>query len=342
MRFVDKFDWNITPLPVCQHGTDLSISFYIFNKWYGGDPREQHLFQSYIHEAIMAYRQLIHHTNILDCGRVRFFVDAKCADRVLPVFQAAGIEQLLVWIDVARGIQLSGYIPYLDHESVEPCRYRFHCDSDFWWCAPKTNHIFDWQALCNLLDQVPGNHIFGKEIYKRNIDYVAYFGQHLPTMEENMQRAKEIINKLYCYRPPEHFRKIIETPLEELELETDVSPLESVAGWFLGFRKDSQALRTLQECWELIGHDIVSDEGFIAVLLHNYPEICIHDIFYDASKQNPYPIFEFALDNIFQTTECGVLNVGSREVTATDELTAQKLERIFNGIRTSSHRYLRA
>lgn len=329
MRFIDRFDKDIRQLPLCPNGTDISISFYIFNKWYGKAQEWQHLFESYIYEAIMAYRQLMTHTNIADCGSVRFFVDTKCADAVLPVFRQAGIDPLIVWIDVPQGIQLSGYLPYLDHQELEPCRYRFHCDSDFWWVAPKTRRIFDFQSLCNQLDCVQGNNLFGREIYKRNIDYLHYFGQHLDTMEEIKERATIVINKLFKNRPSKTFRSIIETNIADLEVETEVSPLKSMAGWFLGVRKGSQALKTLQACWQLYKDDIVSDEGFIAILLYKYPEVDTDNIFYDANKQQLNPIYEFCLDNVYETHEVGIINVGSREVSNLDDDKAKQLMGLF-------------
>lgn len=329
MRFIDRFDRDVDSMPVCPNGTDISISFYIFNKWYGKEAGQQHLFESYIYEALIAYQQLITRTNIQECGRVRFFVDAKCAEAVLPVFHQAGLDRLIVWIDVPEGIQLSGYIPYLDHEEVAPCRYRFHCDSDFWWVAPRTRRIFDWEAFCNHLDSVPGNNLFGREIYKRNIDYLHYFGQHLDSMEAICERAHVVINKLFKNKPSKVFRSIIETPVETLETETEVSPLKSMAGWFFGVRKGSQALKTLQSCCDLYGNDIVSDEGFIAILLYKYPEIGTYDIFYDSTLKQLNPIYEFCIDNIYKTHECGIINVGCREISHLDDESAKQLMELF-------------
>ena len=139
MRFIEYLPIIDEKLQVCPDGTDIAISYYLFNKGTTPDhPNGEHFSTiNYAHEAAYAYKQLIECTNIAECGRVRFFMARQCKAEMMPYFQKIGLESLVVEINVPIGVRLSGYIPQLSHEELTPCRYRFHNDTDLWWITQK-------------------------------------------------------------------------------------------------------------------------------------------------------------------------------------------------------------
>lgn len=323
MRFIDRFDRNFQRQPQPRIiNPDVCVSFYLFDKWHGKPEADPRFFESYVHETYLAYRQLMQHTNIMKCGQVIIFVDSRCVDRVQEILSPSGLDTLICPISVGTdGIRLSGYIPYFDFDDT--CRYHFHLDTDLWWIAPRTRRIFDWETLCHHLDLIPGNCLFGRGIQKRGVDWLHYFGQHLDTLREIEETASAVLDLIFEDDLPDNFSKVLEGCDEVLSID-------SAAGWLVGVRQNSQAAETLQSCWNTYGSEIVSDEGFYAILLEKYPEIWVHDIFYDPQfNVNPYPIYELAIDNVFETYEVGPLNVGAREISEGDEAVVEKLKGLF-------------
>ena len=135
MRFINDLPIIENKLPVCENlNPDISISYYLFNKNTSPEnPTGEGLSViDYAYEAAYAYRQLLKHTNIQECGRVRFFMDRRCEGQIRPYFEKIGLDSLITLIDVPFGVRLSGYLPCISHEDVADCRYRFQSDSDLW------------------------------------------------------------------------------------------------------------------------------------------------------------------------------------------------------------------
>lgn len=166
---------------------------------------------------------------------------------------------------------------------------------------------------------IPGNFVFGKQIKKRASDWLHYFGCHLDTIEDIWERAEQVLNKIFESAPPAPFSDLLHTPIAILEAETEPLPLQSIAGWFVGVRNGSQAHRVLLNTYLSIGKEVVSDEGFYALMLHLNPHINIYEVFHPCTSS--YPIYEFALSNIFETVECGAINVGAQEISNAENIT---------------------
>lgn len=336
MRFSNTLPLIECRLPTVPDTPDrnvCSLTFYIFNKGVTAENTgEGHDYFLYAKEAAYAYRQLVRNTNILDCGRVRFFVDRRCAAKVEPYFRAIGIESLIVWIDVPTGVRLSNYIAHFDDPSIADCRYNFHCDTDFWFInLLEKKKGFDWQRLCDTLDEVLffDTYLLGMPIEKPNFDYLCYYGQHLAE-DQLTDRAKQVFIETFGEKIPTPFSDIVDVSIETLKANRHLSALQSIAGWFVGLKNGSLAKKRLIERYRIHGDNYPSDEGFYALYLYLEPRIERYPILVDYHLADASRVPKIDIQNITETIGYGFLNVGAHDFLHPDYAqTASRLKEYF-------------
>lgn len=315
MRFINLLPVIEESLPVCPEGTDISVSYYLFNKWTSQDAPDNvdQLVLSYAHEAVYAYRQLLRHTNIEECGRVRFFMDHRCQDQMFPYFESVGLNSLVEIVDVPGDIRLSGYIPQLSHEAVEPCRYRFHCDADLWWFSNEESaERFDWRGFCDYLDTASEDALFGQPIQKHDWIYqINYSGHAVP--EDVQNEAHKTLTEIFGPRIPSEFDAIAHTPNLELRKELELSPFRCFAGWFVGVRKDSASLWYLNKLYFQYEKRLSDDEGLYSLLFYMHPELEQFQAIQGEGDAVEFQVKQASIMNYRELEGVGTVNVGASE-----------------------------
>ena len=313
MRFINDLPIIESPFPVCGNGTDISISYYLFNKNTSPEnPTGEGLsIIDYAYEAAYAYRQLLKHTNIQECGRVRFFMDRRCEDQMRPYFEKIGLDSLITLIDVPFGVRLSGYLPCFSHEDVADCRYRFHSDSDLWWMSDDSGTIFDWRQFCASLDETDDECFYGQPIQKPDWVYQVNFSQH--AMPDEVQtKAKATLERIFGPRIPDIFHKIANEDHNNLKIQNEPAPFKCFGGWFVGVRKDSVAAWHIQKLYQTEGDILGDDEGFYALLFYLSPHLKQHKVLQGEGDLLPNEIPHAALGNFKSLEGVGVINIGTQ------------------------------
>lgn len=315
MRFINDLPVLNDPMPVANSGTDISISYYIFNKYATQDNPDQDTERclAYGYEVVYAYRQLLKFTNIEACGRVRIFLERRCEGIVKPYLERIGLGELITLIDLPLGVQLSGYIPCLDHPDVAECRYRFHSDADLWWFSwDNTEEKFDLKAMCDWLDDAGDDDtLYGQPIQKPEWVYQINLGQHAePTTIQ--AEAERTLKSIFGPRTPVEFHKIASVDHNALKEQNNLSELRCFGGWFVGARKDSSALWEMQKLYETENHLLSDDEGLYAVLFHKFPHLKQHKVLQGEGEAMPDEIQHASLGNFQTMNGIGVINVGTQ------------------------------
>lgn len=315
MRFIEYLPIIEEPLPICPDGTDIAISFYLFNKNIKTEekvPKELSALQ-YAHEAAYAYRQLLQHTNIADCGRVRFFIDKRSEHEMRPYFKKIGLDALIEIIDVPVGVRLSGYIPQFSHPAVNECRYRFHQDVDLWWFTyDDSEDKFDWHAFCEYLDTADEDSFFGQPIQKQDWIYQINYARHV-LREDTQAKALETLQAIFGPRIPDPFHEIAYTQNAILEERNELSDFRCFAGWFVGVRNDSIPLWYLDKFYHQYEKYLSDDEGLYSLLFYLYPELKQFQVLQGVGDAKPNEIKQAALSNWRQMEGVGTINVGASE-----------------------------
>ncbi len=314
MRFVEYLPIISEQLPVCLDGTDVSVSYYLFNKGASAENPNGDNFPilHYAHEVAYAYRQLINCTNILDCGRVRFFMAEQAQEQMMPYFKEIGLSSLVVPIEVPVGVQLSGYIPHLSSEHLDPCKYRFHNDTDLWWLLPEGAEKFDWRNFCNLLDTANDDAFFGQPIEKPEWVYQVNFSQHaLP--HNAREKAAETLRKIFGPRIPLEFIAMATADAEALREQKRPSSLRCFGGWFVGIKSQSNAEWYLQDFYEKHKEVLSDDEGLYALLFHLFPFLEQFQVLQGSHPPIENQVEQTSLLNFTSLENAGVINVGVQE-----------------------------
>lgn len=315
MRFIEDLPIIEEKLPVCPDGTDISISYYLFNKGTTSENPTGEGFpvMHYAYETAYAYKQLIRHTNIAACGRVRIFMDKGCETQMRPYFEQIGLDPLIEIIDVPMGVRLSGYLPQLSHEAVAPCKYRFHCDVDLWWIDPhESGEIFDWQAFCAFLDEADTDSFFGQPIEKQSWIYQVNYSQHAHP-DDIQEKALQTLQAIFGPRIPDQFHDMAYEQHTVLKERNDLSPLRCYAGWFIGVRENSNPLWYINKLYKEHEEYLSDDEGLFSLLFYLYPEIKQYQVLQGIGEAKEHEIQQRSLLNYIQTDGVATLNVGASE-----------------------------
>lgn len=111
----------------------------------------------YAKSMVYAYKSLIENTNIFHAGQVRFFIDSRCVDIVMPYLRAANIDSLAVVYKSEKPIDYAAYIPHFFHEEALPFKYRIYTDLDMWWANMSEQGQLDFCELVHRWDDTPEN-----------------------------------------------------------------------------------------------------------------------------------------------------------------------------------------
>lgn len=300
IHFVDELANIDKKLPLCTDGDLISISFNIFNAFVSeADPlglEGIERLERYFKELTYCYASLVSNTNILDCGRVRIFVDTRIHKYAVEYLSKTGLDQLIEWITLPiGGVRFTGYIPMFEDESVLNCRYRFYTSADRWWLNMQ-DEPFDFIKFCDKLDTYSDTCIFGRDatghlsnnaLLLKSGDFCLPITTH--TDEDIIRRTAEMhFDKMFQGNIPNIFKQVLEGGDNSLDLPY-------LAGHIVGVRKDSEMSRILHKEYTRHGSSdgCADDEAFIVNLLYRYPQLQICNIF--------YPI-EHAVDGLIKDT----------------------------------------
>lgn len=315
MRFIEDLPIVQDKLPICPDGTDIAISYYLFNK--GTTPEnptgEGFPVLNYAYEAAYAYQQLLRHTNIQECGRVRFFIDQRCEDQMRPYFELIGLETLIEIINVPIGVRLSGYLPQLSHEAVSPCKYRFHSDVDLWWIDPnESGELFDFKAFCAFLDESDDDSFYGQPIEKQDWIYQINYSQHA-LAEDVQEKARQTLLEIFGPRIPDAFTEIAYTHNDILRERNKLLSLRCFAGWFVGVRENSTPLWYINKLYNTYEDYLSDDEGLFSLLFYLYPDLKQYKVLQGVGELKAHEIPQQSLLNYKEREGVATINVGAQE-----------------------------
>lgn len=265
-RYSTTFPRLEEKLPIADNpDAEIGIMYYVY-----GD------IDIYLEEALYAYRQLCRHTNILDVGRVHFFVEGSPRSMgCIARFGGLGISDLVSYIPIGGktvdGRTHTGYIPCFRHRALRGCRYAVLLDSDM-WLASDGYPPLDWWDFISVWDAQPERTVFGESIRISREDILKQLG----------------IRSLY---------------------EAFISPSfpddrRAVSGYFVGLRED-EGRAELIGAYEDAGQPY-SDESFLQAFLHTYKD---WSVYHTLGHEVPFANFSNYKD--FESTF--FINVGMHE-----------------------------
>lgn len=305
MRFVETMPAITEQLPICSDGNDIAIVYYLFNKasspLYDGYGHIE-VIQTYCKELAYAYKNLLKHTNIDECGRVRIFIDTRCYKYAKGYFEEIGLDSLVRWISVPAGVRFTGYLPLFESNEFNDCKYIFSLDTDQWFTC-FDDKLVDFKALCKQLDEACDMTLYGvdpmagstikvlQEQFGRN--YV-YGDTHLGNTEEERflyirNIATEFLDRFFLGDIPSKFKPIIELDSKTASI-TD-KKLSVLRGRTVGIRKGSEAHKILREFF-CRHSDHGDDEAMFSILFYLYPKLKLCNVF-EPVFTNPTGLIRF-------------------------------------------------
>lgn len=177
-----------SPLSIADQGEEILYFFCIsyHERNYGYN------LHVYAKSMIYAYKMLLQNTNIFDIGQVRFFIDNRCRDIVMPYLRAANIYSLAVFFSSDKPMNYAAYIPCFFHEVTEPFKYRFYSDLDIWWANMSDKPAFDFGQLIEKWDSLESG-IFGQRVPKtKEQTHVDFYKRYLKD-EAQLAQLREIM-----------------------------------------------------------------------------------------------------------------------------------------------------
>ena len=313
-RFINYLPVIQEQLPVFENTLpEISISYYLFSKWNKHEQNEQ--IQEYVikyaHETAYAYRQLLRHTNIEECGQVQIFIDSACLDLMSPYFESIGLESLIVPIEVPKDIRLSGYIPQLNHKVLKS-RYRFHMDADLWFIG--NGDKFDWKEFYTALDTYTSDYaIYGQPIKKPEWIYQVNYAGH--DRDGLVSKARATLEQVFKTDIPKKFERIASVDLSD-EYETiECADLRCLGGWFVGIRHKSTVNILLQTLYRENESVLSDDEGLFSLLFEMYPWIQDTEVIQNRDYPQDWYVPQTSIAGWLHTHGTTTINVGASEFT---------------------------
>ena len=292
---------------LCPDGALISIAFYIFN---GGYLR----FINCVKESIYAYRQLVNYSNILECGRIRFFVDKRCLAHAHPFYEVAGLTHLVVPIETPSEHHMSGFFPLLYHPEVEACEFRFHFDTDNWLLHPEwktsveTQCSLDFIELTDIWREAKEN-IYGMPCKKPDWTIRSSFFLDAP------MDVSGAIHEMFDDDIPDAIGYLLETPHDVLHQEKDtLSQLRCASGTCVGIHRNSEAANLMKHTYDRFAENMPGDEGFLTLLLAKHSEVDVFPVIMtglpNVTSINKRPVFSL-LEDFPQTS---IVDIGGHDV----------------------------
>ena len=189
-------------LPLANKGSEIFHFYCLSYKRVlsnaGGHLSNLHI---YAKEMVYAYRQLIKttNTNFLELGQVRFFIDKRCLDVVMPYLKAAGLESLVIPFDSDKNVDYSAYMQFFNHEVCKPFKYVIYTDTDEFWANPMKGEAFNFQHAINVADDLQCDIL--SQILPESLDRVStdLYSRYIAGGEEFAQYNEDRLNKKKQY-----------------------------------------------------------------------------------------------------------------------------------------------
>lgn len=251
------------PLPRIVDNAEICVFYYIFGRV------EHPIFEQNVHiyakEAVYGYNQLLQHTDIGECGRVRFFIDSRFEDVICPYFKVACLEDLVIPVDVVSHVKhedslfhlapFSSYFNFFKHPDVQACRYALKLDTKIMMLNVDALPHFSFRELCEKLDR----------------ERSGLFGHINPTdfhvLEDWMCRGYPTSETDIAY-----LHDAIETSVG------DWKPDRHMSGQCVGMKNGGVDARNVLAFYERYGDRISHDEGFLLFFLAQNPDLEVIDI----------------------------------------------------------------
>ena len=196
------------------------------------------------------------HTDIGDCGRVRFFIDSRFEHVIRPYFSVAGLDDLVIPVDVVSHVKhadsrfgntpYSSFFRFFRHPDVEACRYALKLDTKIMMLNIDALPNFSFKELCQRLDTETG-----------------LFGHFHPTTFHKFEAWT-----VNGYQTSESDKAYIRKAIQGLP-----EPVRHMSGQCVGLRLDSPEAEKLLLFYEKHGSHIPHDEGFLLFFLSYYPDV---------------------------------------------------------------------
>lgn len=318
MRFINYLPVIKEELPVFENELpEISISYYLFSKWSQFEQSDQikDYVIGYAYETAYAYRQLLRHTNIEECGQVQIFIDEACLDIMMPYFESIGLDRLAVPINVPKDIRLSGYIPQLNHEVLKS-RYRFHIDADLWFANRFTeDDKFDWKKFYTALDtHTSDNAIYGQPIQKPEWIYQVNYAGH--DRDELVSKARATLEQVFKTDIPKAFERIASVDLSDEYETTEVADwIKCLGGWFVGVRAKSAANIFLHTLYRENESVLSDDEGLFSLLFEMFPWMEDVEVIQNRDYPQDWYVPQTSIAGFLHTYGTTSINVGASEFT---------------------------
>lgn len=200
-------------LPLANKGSEIFHFYCLSYKRVlsnaGGHLSNLHI---YAKEMVYAYRQLIKttNTNFLELGQVRFFIDKRCLDVVMPYCKSAGLESLVIPFDSDKNVDYSAYMQFFDFKLAPSVKYVMYTDTDEFWTNPKGVNAFDFQDAitraddlqCDILSRRAPESLerVSNDLYNRYIASGEEFAQY---NEDRLNKKKEYVMKEFGEELPQ-------------------------------------------------------------------------------------------------------------------------------------------
>lgn len=195
----------------------------------------------YAKSMIYAYKQLVRCTNILDCGRVMFFVDERCIPVVYQYVKAAGLLDLLFPFNSNKMMHYAAYIPFFFNNTLMGTTpFRFYNDVDMWWINLENAPKFDFMEMVSKI---------------KEMDCAFYANTTPKSLDEYMI---DLFNR--CKYPGDTHTEKLKEMMKDGELPTEY--IRGVSGCQIGVKKDPIFLGHLENFYNKYGYYIRDDEAF--------------------------------------------------------------------------------
>lgn len=225
--------------------------------------RFEHNFHIYSKSAIYAYRQLVECTDILEVGKVRFFVDRRGAEIAMPYFEVAGIASLVRLFDVKPWFEGSNYLyqplssryQHLVHPDFSDVRYLFNIDVDYYYINIKNAPRIAFAKTCEALDRTDSE-MYGHMGTGRKRPMHGYYYEYSAQSEADKAAISDAMHVLFS-EPYPSYRGEAE---------------RFMGGQMIGFHNGSDTLKRWIDFYNIHGF-IAKDEVILHAFLAKYPDI---------------------------------------------------------------------
>lgn len=226
--------------------------------------RFEHNFHIYLKSAIYAYKQLVDCTDILEVGKVRFFIDCRGAEIAMPYFKAAGIDSLVRFFDLQPWFEGSNYLwlplssryRHLEHPDFSDVHYILTIDVDYYYINISNAPKIEFAKTCKILENTADAEMYGPISSGKQRPMEGFYYEYSAQSETDKAEINKAMQGLFS-EPYPSYRGEAE---------------RFMAGQMIGFRNHSDTLKKWMDFYNTYGF-IAKDEVILHAFLATYPEI---------------------------------------------------------------------